>query len=264
VEASHHEVAGAGQCEIDFRFSDMVSTGDNLLYYKYVVRNVAAKYGKVATFMPKPLWNDNGTGMHTHVSLHKADGTNLFTGDGYAGLSEMAIHFIGGLVKHAKTICAFSNPTVNSYKRLVPGFEAPINFAYSGRNRSAAIRIPISHPKARRLEFRTPDPSCTGYLNFAVILMAGLDGIQNKIHPGEPLEKDIYSLSPEELKGIQKAPGSLDEALEALEADKEFLLKGNVFTEDLLEAWIEKKKTTEIDPNRKVITPLEYKLYFDA
>jgi len=264
VEASHHEVAAPGQCEIDFKFSDLVSTADMCQLFKYIVRNTAAKNGKLVTFMPKPIATDNGSGMHTHVSLHRKDGSNLFTGDKYAGLSDMALHFIGGLMAHAKAICAFSNPTINSYKRLVPGFEAPINFAYSGRNRSAAIRIPISHPKARRLEFRTPDPSCNPYLSFSAILMAGLDGIQRKLNPGDPLDKDIYSLTQQELASIVKAPGSLEEALAALEADHAFLMKGNVFTPDLIDTWMERKKEYELDVWRKIPTPWEFKMYYDC
>eukprot|EP01090_Pellita_catalonica_P010558 TRINITY_DN21993_c0_g1_i2.p1 TRINITY_DN21993_c0_g1~~TRINITY_DN21993_c0_g1_i2.p1 ORF type:complete len:505 (+),score=86.71 TRINITY_DN21993_c0_g1_i2:112-1626(+) len=264
VEASHHEVAGAGQCEIDFKFDELVKTGDTLQLFKYIVRNVAAQHGKIATFMPKPLSNDNGTGMHTHVSLHDKDGTNLFMGDGYANLSEMALHFVGGLQKHARAVCAFSNPTINSYKRLVPGFEAPTTFAYSGRNRSAAIRIPVAHPKATRLEFRTPDPSCNPYFNFAAILMAGLDGIQNKIDPGQPLDKDIYSLSDEELAKIGTAPASLEEALDALEKDHKFLQAGNVFSDELIETWIERKREFEVNPYRKAPTPWEFQQYFDC
>eukprot|EP01089_Gocevia_fonbrunei_P003450 TRINITY_DN13421_c0_g1_i1.p1 TRINITY_DN13421_c0_g1~~TRINITY_DN13421_c0_g1_i1.p1 ORF type:complete len:505 (+),score=111.39 TRINITY_DN13421_c0_g1_i1:47-1561(+) len=263
VEASHHEVGSAGQCEIDFKFDELVQTGDNCLLFKYIIRNVASRHGKLATFMPKPYASDNGSGMHTHVSFHSKDGSNLFTGDKYAGLSEMALHFIGGLMTHAKSICAFSNPTINSYKRLVPGFEAPINMAYSGRNRSASIRIPISHPKGRRLEFRTPDPSCNPYLSFSAILMAGLDGIQRKIHPGEPLDKDIYSLSEQELINIIKAPGSLEEALIALEQDHAYLTQGDVFTPDLIDTWISMKKS-EIDVWRKTVTPLEYQMYYDC
>lgn len=263
VEASHHEVASAGQCEIDFKFGELVGTADNCLLFKYIVRNVAAKNNKMAIFMPKPYHTDNGSGMHTHVSLHKKDGTNLFTGDKYAGLSDMALNFVGGLMTHAKAICAFSNPTINSYKRLVPGFEAPINMAYSGRNRSAAIRIPISHPKGRRLEFRTPDPSCNPYLSFSAILMAGIDGIQKKINPGAPLDKDIYSLNEQELASIIKAPGSLEEALQALEKDHDFLLKGDVFTHDLIDTWISRKKD-EINRFRKCVTPLEYEMYYDS
>jgi len=264
VEACHHEVAAPGQCEIDFKFSELVDTADRCQLFKYIVRNTAAKYNKLVTFMPKPIATDNGSGMHTHVSLHRKDGSNLFTGDKYAGLSDMALYYIGGLMAHAKSICAFSNPTINSYKRLVPGFEAPINFAYSGRNRSAAIRIPISHPKGRRLEFRTPDPSCNPYLSFSAILMAGLDGIQRKLNPGDPMDKDIYSLSQQELANIVKAPASLEDALAALESDHAFLTKGNVFTPDLIDTWISRKKEYEIDVWRKLPTPWEYKMYYDC
>ncbi|KAL6077211.1 Glutamine synthetase [Balamuthia mandrillaris] len=264
VEASHHEVASAGQCEIDIRFGSLVEMADAIQLYKYVVKNVAARNNKIVSFMPKPIAADNGSGMHTHVSLHKPDGTNLFTGDQYAGLSDMALYFIGGLIKHAQAVCAITNPGINSYKRLVPGFEAPVNMAYSGRNRSAAIRIPISHPKARRLEFRTPDPSCNPYLSFSAILMAGLDGIQNKYSPGAPLEKDIYSLSDEELSQIVKAPRSLEEAINALEQDHEFLTRGNVFSKDLIETWVSRKRQYEIDPYRKLPTPFEFQMYYDC
>ncbi|MGH9915260.1 MAG: type I glutamate--ammonia ligase, partial [Pyrinomonadaceae bacterium] len=229
VECHHHEVATAGQCEIDFRFSNLLHTADNLQLFKYTVRNVARSYNLSATFMPKPLFGDNGSGMHCHQSLWKG-GQPLFAGDGYAGLSDTAKYYIGGLLKHAASIVAFAAPTTNSYKRLVPGFEAPVNLAYSARNRSAAIRIPMfSHsPKARRAEFRPPDPSCNPYLAFSAMLLAGIDGIQNRIDPGEPLDKDIYELSAEELRDVPSLPGSLDESLVALEADYEFLLKGDV------------------------------------
>ena len=209
VEASHHEVATGGQCEIDMRFDSLVSMADTLQWFKYVVKNVAFRNGKTVTFMPKPLFGDNGSGMHCHQSLWK-DGKNLFAGDGYGGLSKMALYYIGGIIKHAKALCAFTNPGTNSYKRLVPGYEAPVNLAYSNRNRSASIRIPVSsNPKAKRIEYRTPDPSCNGYLAFAAMMMAGLDGIENKIDPGQPLDKDIYGLSPEELKDIPCVAGSL-------------------------------------------------------
>jgi len=264
VEASHHEVAATGQCEIDIKFDTLTSAADNIQWYKYVVRNVAARNGFIATFMPKPLADDNGSGQHTHVSLHKADGTNLFIGNQYAGLSEMALYFIGGVIKHAQAIAAFSNPTINSYKRLVPGFEAPVNMAFSNRNRSAAIRIPHSPAKARRFEFRTPDTSSNSYLSFSAILMAGIDGIKHKINPGQPLEKDIYTLSPEELSGIPKAPGSLEEAINALEADHKFLTDGDVFTKDLIETWISRKREYEIDVARKLPTPWEFHQYVDC
>ena len=231
VEAQHHEVGTAGQSEIDMKFDNLVTMADKVMMYKYVIKNVAKKYGKTVTFMPKPLFGDNGSGMHTHISIWKG-GEPLFAGNGYAGLSDMALYAIGGLLKHAPAILAFSCPTTNSYKRLVPGFEAPVNLAYSQRNRSAAIRIPMysPSPKAKRLEFRCPDPSCNPYLSFSAILMAAIDGIQNKIDPGEPLDKDIYDLSPEELENVPQAPGSLEAALAALRADHEFLLRGDVFT----------------------------------
>src|SRR6476660_4275645 len=230
VECHHHEVATAGQCEIDFKFSNLLHTADNLMLFKYVVKNTAHAAGKTATFMPKPLFGDNGSGMHCHQSLWKGD-KPTFAGDGYAGLSETALHYIGGLLKHAPAIAAFAAPTTNSYKRLVPGFEAPVNLAYSARNRSAAVRIPMysQSPKAKRLEFRPPDPSCNAYLAFSAMLMAGLDGIQNQIDPGPPLDKDIYDMSAEELKNVPSMPGSLEESLSALEDDHEFLLKGDVF-----------------------------------
>ena len=264
IEASHHEVATGGQCEIDMRFDSLVSMADTLQWFKYVIKNVACRNGKTVTFMPKPLFGDNGSGMHCHQSLWK-DGKNLFAGDGYGGLSKMALYYIGGIIKHAKALCAFTNPGTNSYKRLVPGYEAPVNLAYSNRNRSASIRIPAaSNPKAKRIEYRTPDPSCNGYLAFAAMMMAGLDGIENKIDPGEPLDKDIYGLSPEELKDIPSVAGSLLEALESLKADHAFLLKGDVFTEDLIEKWIEYKMEAEVDPVRMRPVPLEFQLYYDC
>ncbi|HLA40210.1 MAG TPA: type I glutamate--ammonia ligase, partial [Candidatus Glassbacteria bacterium] len=236
IEAQHHEVATAGQSEIDMRFTPLVQSADNLLKYKYIIKNTAQKHNKTVTFMPKPLFNDNGSGMHTHLSIWKA-GKPLFAGQGYAGLSEMALHAIGGILKHAASILAFSNPTTNSYKRLVPGFEAPVNLAYSSRNRSAAVRIPMysPSPKAKRLEFRCPDPSCNPYLAFSALLMAALDGIQNKTDPGDPLDKNIYDLPPEELAKVPTTPGSLEGALTALADDHEYLLKGSVFTEDVIE-----------------------------
>ncbi|HSP80952.1 MAG TPA: type I glutamate--ammonia ligase [Myxococcaceae bacterium] len=263
VERQHHEVATAGQAEIDFRFDSLVKTADNLMWFKYVLKNVAARHGKVLTFMPKPLFGDNGSGMHTHQSLWKG-GKPLFAGEGYAGMSQMALYYIGGILKHARALAALCNPTNNSYKRLVPGYEAPVNLAYSSRNRSASIRIPMfsSSPKAKRLEFRSPDPSCNPYLAFAAQLMAGLDGIENKIDPGEPLDKDIYGLSPEELKEVPMMPGSLEEALGCLRKDHKFLLKGDVFTEDVLESWIDQKQK-EVDAIRLRPHPMEYQLYFD-
>ena len=264
IEAAHHEVATGGQCEIDMRFDSLVKMADTLQWFKYIVRNVAFRNGKTVTFMPKPLFGDNGSGMHCHMSLWK-DGKNSFVGDGYGGLSKMALYYIGGIIKHAKALCAFTNPSTNSYKRLVPGYEAPVNLAYSNRNRSASLRIPAtSNPKAKRVEYRTPDPSCNGYLAFAAMMMAGLDGIENKIDPGQPLDKDIYGLSPEELKDIPSVAGSLLEALECLKADHSFLLKGDVFTEDLIEKWIEYKMEAEVDPIRMRPVPLEFQLYYDC
>jgi glutamine synthetase len=263
VETQHHEVATAGQCEIDIRFSDIINIGDHLMWFKYVIKNVAKRNGKTVTFMPKPLFEENGSGMHVHSSIWK-DGQNLFAGDRYGGLSEMALHYIGGILKHARALCAITNPTTNSYRRLVPGYEAPVNLAYSSRNRSASIRIPITTgAPSRRIEYRTPDPGCNGYLAFAAILMAGLDGIENGINPGEPLDKDIYGLSPEELKDIPSAPGSLEEALRELEKDHEFLLKGGVFTEDAIQKWIEYKWNHEVLPMKMRPTPWEFALYYD-
>ena len=264
VEAHHHEVATGGQCEIDMRFAEMLTMADNMVKYKYIVKNTAKKHGKTVTFMPKPVWNDNGSGMHTHMSLWKG-GKNLFYGDGYAGLSETAMHAIGGILKHAPSILAFTNPTTNSYKRLVPGFEAPVNLAYSRRNRSAAVRIPMysNSEKAKRFEFRCPDPSSNPYLGFAALLMAAIDGIQNKIDPGEPLDKDIYDLPPQEAAKVEKTPGSLRAALEALEKDHEYLLKGDVFTEDVIETWIDYKMTEEVLALDLRPHPWEFALYYD-
>lgn len=265
VEAQHHEVATGGQCEIDMRFSPLVEMADKVMKYKYVVKNTAKKAGKVVTFMPKPLFQDNGTGMHCHISLWK-NNSNLFAGSGYAGLSDMGLHAIGGLLKHAPAICAFANPTTNSYKRLVPGYEAPVNLAYSRRNRSASIRIPMysTNPKAKRVEFRCPDPSANPYLTFSVMLMAVLDGIKNKINPGEPLDKDIYDMEPEELAKVPQAPGSLDAALAALEKDNNFLLQGDVFTKDVIDTWLSIKRTKEVDAMRLRPHPYEFYLYFDV
>ena len=264
VEAQHHEVATAGQGEIDMRFDSLVKMADKLMWYKYVLKNVAHRNNKTLTFMPKPLFNDNGTGMHTHQSLWK-DGQPLFAGDGYAGVSQMCLHYIGGILKHAPALCALVAPTTNSYKRLVPGFEAPVNLAYSSRNRSAGVRIPMysPSPKAKRIEVRFPDPSCNPYLAFAAMLMAGLDGIENRIDPGEPLDKDIYELSPAELSKVPSVPGSLEGALDALEKDQEFLLKGDVFTPDVLDMWLDFKRTKEVDPVRLRPHPYEFMLYFD-
>jgi glutamine synthetase len=265
VEAQHHEVATGGQCEIDMRFKTLLQMADQLMTYKYVVKNVARRAGMTATFMPKPLFNDNGTGMHVHQSIWK-DGKPLFAGDGYAGFSQLGLWYIGGILKHSRALAAFTNPTTNSYKRLVPGFEAPVNLAYSSRNRSAACRIPMysPSPKAKRVEVRYPDPSCNPYLAFSALLMAGLDGIENKIDPGSPLDKDIYGLSAEESAGIPTMPGSLDEAMRELEMDSDFLLRGDVFTADALETWIGYKREAEIEPVRLRPHPHEFELYFDV
>ncbi len=264
VECHHHEVATGGQAEIDLRYAPLLRAADNLMLYKYIVRNVAYRAGKTVTFMPKPIFGDNGSGMHTHQSLWK-NGQPLFAGDGYAGLSQIAMWYIGGLLKHARALSAIIAPTTNSYKRLVPGFEAPVNLAYSRRNRSAAIRIPMysASPKAKRIEFRPPDPSCNPYLAFAAMLMAGLDGVLNRIDPGPPLDKDIYDLSPEELRGVPAMPASLDEALDCLEEDHDFLLKGDVFTEELLETYINYKRKNEAEAVRLRPHPYEFALYYD-
>jgi glutamine synthetase len=264
IEAQHHEVATGGQAEIDMRYDEIVHMADKLQWYKYIIKNVARAAGKTVTFMPKPLFNDNGTGMHVHQSLWK-DGNPLFAGEGYAGTSQLCLNYIGGILKHAPALCAFVAPTTNSYKRLVPGFEAPVNLAYSSRNRSAAVRIPMysASPKAKRIEVRFPDPSSNPYLAFSAMLMAGLDGIRNSIDPGEPLDQDIYELSPAELSKVPSVPGSLDGALEALEADHEFLLQGDVFTADAISMWIDYKRSREVDPVRLRPHPYEFKLYFD-
>ncbi len=264
IECHHHEVATGGQCEIDQRFDTLVKSADNMMQYKYIIRNVAYQYGKTVTFMPKPLYGDNGSGMHTHQSLWK-DAKPLFGGDGYAGLSQLALWYIGGLLMHARALSAIIAPTTNSYKRLVPGYEAPVNLAYSRRNRSAAVRIPMysASPKAKRAEFRPPDPSSNPYLAFAAMLMAGLDGVTNKIDPGEPLDKDIYDLSPEEMKNIPSMPSSLEEALACLEEDHAFLLKGDVFTEELIETFIHYKRRSEADAIRLRPHPYEFALYYD-
>ena len=264
IEAQHHEVATGGQAEIDMRFAPLVTMADNLLKYKYVIKNTARKYNKTVTFMPKPMFNDNGSGMHVHVSLWKSD-QNLFSGDGYAGLSETAMYAIGGILKHTASLLAFTSPTTNSYKRLVPGFEAPVNLAYSRRNRSAAVRIPMysTSPASKRLEFRCPDPSCNPYLAFSAMLMAVLDGIQNKIDPGDPMDKDIYDLPPEELSKVPQTPGSLRESLKALEADHDYLLKGDVFTSDVVETWITYKIKNEVQAIDLRPHPWEFALYYD-
>src|SRR6267142_3937048 len=264
IECHHHEVATGGQCEIDQRFNTLVKSADNMMLYKYVIRNVANQYGKTVTFMPKPRFRDNGSGMHTHQSIWKA-GKPLFAGDLYAGLSQMALWYIGGLLKHARALSAIIAPTTNSYKRLVPGYEAPVNLAYSRRNRSAACRIPMysASPKAKRVEFRPPDPSCNPYMAFAAMLMAGLDGIENKMDPGLPLDKDIYELGPEEVPSIPSMPGSLEDALDALQRDYAFLLKGDVFTEELIETFIDYKRKNEADAIRLRPHPYEFALYYD-
>lgn len=264
VEAQHHEVATAGQSEIDLRFADLVSMADDMCLYKYIVKNVAARHNKTVTFMAKPLFGDNGSGMHTHISLWKA-GEPLFAGSGYAGLSDEAIHAIGGILAHAPAVLAFSNPTTNSYKRLVPGYEAPVNLAYSQRNRSAACRIPMysASPKSKRIEFRCPDPSSNPYLAFSALMMAAVDGIQNKIHPGDPLDKDIYDLEPEELAKVPTTPGSLGEALKALAEDHEFLLRGDVFTQDVINTWIHYKQKNEVEALALRPHPFEFCMYYD-
>ncbi len=264
VEAQHHEVATAGQAEIDMRFQPLLTMADQLMWFKYVLKNVAYRHGHTVTFMPKPIFEDNGTGMHTHISIWKED-KPLFAGDKYAGISQEALYAIGGILKHCKALCAITNPTTNSYKRLVPGFEAPVNLAYSSRNRSAAVRIPMysASPKAKRIEFRTPDPSCNGYLAFSAMLMAVIDGIENKIDPGDPLDKNIYDLPPEELAEIESAPGSLEEALAALKADHDFLLKGDVFTQDAIDMWIEYKTENEVNDVKLRPHPHEFFLYYD-
>jgi glutamine synthetase len=265
VEVHHHEVGTAGQGEIDMRFSPLKKMADNVMYYKYIIRNVSKQHGKVATFMPKPIFGDNGSGMHVHQSLWKGNTNLFFDKKGYSLLSPMALHYIGGLLKHAPALLALCAPTTNSYRRLVPGYEAPVNLAFSQRNRSAAVRIPVysKSPKSKRLEFRCPDPSANPYLCFSALLMAGLDGIQNKIHPGEPLEKDLYELEPEEAAKIKSTPGSLGEVLDALEKDHAFLLKGDVFTEDLISTWISYKRERELAPVNLRPVPYEFFLYFD-
>jgi glutamine synthetase len=265
VEKQHHEVATAGQAEIDMRFQSLVKMADSLKWYKYIVKNVAIRAGKTATFMPKPLFGDNGSGMHTHQSIWKGD-KPLFAGDGYGGMSQMAMHYIAGILKHAPALAAFTNPTTNSYRRLVPGYEAPVNLAYSSRNRSAAVRIPMysPSPKAKRIEVRFPDPMCNGYIAFAAMLMAGLDGIEKKMAPGAPLDKDIYSLTPEELKHVPSMPASLEDALENLRANHAFLLKGDVFTEDVIETWIEWKMENEVNAIRLRPHPYEFAMYYDG
>jgi glutamine synthetase len=266
IEVHHHEVATAGQAEIDMRYDSLLRMADNVLIYKYIVKNVARKNGLTATFMPKPLFGDNGSGMHVHQSLWKGEKNVFFDEAGYAQISDTAKYYIGGLLKHSSALLALVAPTTNSYRRLVPGFEAPVNLAYSQRNRSAICRIPVysKSPKAKRIEFRSPDPSCNPYLCFAALLMAGLDGIQNRIDPGEPMDKDLYALPPEEAKLVKQVPGSLGDVLDALEADHEFLLKGDVFTPDLLEAYVTYKRQVELDPVRLRPHPYEFTLYYDC
>jgi glutamine synthetase len=265
IEVQHHEVGTAGQAEIDMRFDTLAVMADKLMLYKYVIKNVARAAGYSVTFMPKPIFMDNGSGMHVHQSLWKGGEPLFFDEKGYGGLSDMARWYIGGLLTHAPAILAFSNPTTNSYKRLVPGYEAPVNLVYSQRNRSAAVRIPLysKSPKAKRLEFRCPDPSCNPYLAFSAMLMAGLDGVQNRIEPPTPLDKDLYDLPPEQLAQVPQVPGSLNEVLAALEADHDFLLKGDVFTPDVIDTWISYKKEYEIDPVQLRPHPWEFYLYYD-
>ena len=266
VERAHHEVGTAGQQEINYKFTTLQHSGDDIQKFKYVIKNVAWAAGKTVTFMPKPIFGDNGSGMHTHQSLWK-DGEPLFYDEkGYGGLSDLARWYIGGLLKHAPSLLAFTNPTVNSYHRLVPGYEAPVNLVYSARNRSACVRIPIAgtSPKAKRIEFRIPDPSANPYLCFAAQLMAGLDGIKNRIEPPEPVDKDLYELPPEEHANIAQVPGSLPAVLDALEADHEFLTEGDVFTPDLIDTWIDLKRTTEVDPIRFRPHPHEFEMYYDC
>ena len=265
IEVQHHEVGTAGQAEIDVRFDELTRMADKLLLFKYVIKNVANQYGKTATFMPKPVFQDNGSGMHTHQSLWKGGEPLFYDEAGYAGLSDLGRWYIGGLLAHAPAVLAFSNPTTNSYKRLVPGYEAPVNLVYSQRNRSAAVRIPLysQSPKAKRLEFRCPDPSCNPYLAFSAMLMAGLDGINSRIEPPDPVDKDLYDLPPEELAQVPQVPGSLDAVLDALEADSDFLKAGGVFTDDLIDTWVSYKRAHEVDEMRLRPHPWEFALYYD-
>jgi glutamine synthetase len=265
VEVHHHEVGTAGQGEIDMKYAPLTKMADNVMYYKYIIRNVARKHKKVATFMPKPIFGDNGSGMHTHQSLWKGDTNLIYDSQGYGLVSKTGMHYIGGLLKHAPALLAFCAPTTNSYRRLVPGYEAPVNLAYSQRNRSAAVRIPVysKSPKTKRIEFRCPDPSANPYLCFAAQLMAGLDGIANKIDPGDPLDKDLYDLEPEEAAGIKSTPGSLGEVLDALEQDHDWLLRGDVFTADVIETWLKYKRERELAPVNLRPVPYEFFLYFD-
>jgi glutamine synthetase len=264
LERSHHEVGSGGQCEINYRFDTLIHAADDILKFKYIVKNTAFAWGKTATFMPKPLFGDNGSGMHTHQSLWNGGSPLFYDETGYGGLSDIARWYIGGILKHAAALLAFTNPTLNSYRRLVPGFEAPVNLVYSAGNRSASIRIPITgaNPKAKRIEFRAPDASGNPYLAFSAQLMAGIDGIKNKIEPHEPIDKDLYELPPEEAKNIPQVPASLEEALRALESDHDFLTEGNVFTPDLIETWIAYKREHEIIPAAQRPHPFEYELYY--
>ncbi len=264
VERQHHEVASAGQGEINYKFAEMVESADQMMWFKYIVKNVARRHGKTATFMPKPIYGDNGSGMHVHMSLWK-NGEPLFAGDKYAGLSEMALNYVGGILNNASSLCAITNPTLNSYKRLVPGFEAPVKLAYSYRNRSAAMRIPNSgpSPKAKRIEFRTPDPSANPYTAFAALLMAGVDGVLSKTSPGDPLDKDIYGLPPEEAAAVPSVPRTLDEALDHFKRNHEFLLRGEVFSQDVTHGWYNYKFEKEIIPAQQRPTPFEFFMYYD-
>jgi glutamine synthetase len=263
VEVHHHEVAAAGQCEIGTKFNSLVKRADWMQILKYTIWNVAHSYGKTATFMPKPIVGDNGSGMHVHQSVWKG-GQNLFTGNGYAGLSDFALHYIGGIIKHARALNAITNPGTNSYKRLVPGFEAPINLAYSSRNRSASCRIPlVTNPKARRVEVRFPDPTANSYLAFAAMLMAGLDGVQNKIHPGDPIDKNLYDLPPAQAKKVQNVCSSLDMAIDHLNKDREFLTKGGVFSDDMLDAYCA-LKMEEVTRFRMTTHPVEFDMYYSS
>ena len=266
VEVHHHEVATAGQNEIDMRFGPLTQMADSLMLYKYIIKNTARAHGKTATFMPKPLFGDNGSGMHCHQSLWKSGENLFFDAKGYALISKTALWYIGGLLAHSPALLAFCAPTTNSYRRLVPGFEAPVNLIYSQRNRSAGVRIPVysTSPKSKRIEYRCPDASCNPYLAFAAMLMAGLDGIRNRIDPGKPLDKDLYDLEPEDAAKIKQVPGSLSEALDALEADHDFLFAGDVFTRDLIEMWIGYKREKEVDPMRLRPHPYEFYLYYDT
>ena len=265
IEVHHHEVGTAGQCEIDMKFDSLTRMGDKMMWYKYIVKNIARKYNKVATFMPKPIFEDNGSGMHVHQSLFKDGKNTFFDPNGYALISQNAKYYIGGLLKHAYSLSALVAPTTNSYRRLVPGYEAPVNLVYSARNRSASVRIPMytDNPKTKRIEYRPPDNTCNGYMAMAAMLLAGLDGIKNKIDPGQPLDKDSYHLSAREAAKIKTLPSSLEEALDALEKDHDYLLKGDVFTPDVIETWLEYKRKIEVDGVRLRPHPHEFYLYFD-